>query len=153
MISTTCFPEGGAIENAPLALRYVLSQPGILVIPGVESPELFDRNWQVFQEGQALSDADREEIEKIRQAHDKVFCRRCDYCQPCTQEIPIQIVMGFKYMVKRMGKGIFEHPLFSSVIQKARTCTECGACLPRCPYELPIPELIKENMRWVDSVR
>ena len=23
-------------------------------------------------------------------------------------------------------------------------CTECGACLPECPYNLPIPDMLKE---------
>ena len=24
-------------------------------------------------------------------------------------------------------------------------CTECGECINRCPYELPIPEVLKRN--------
>ena len=30
-------------------------------------------------------------------------------------------------------------------------CTECGECMTRCPYNLPIPDLIKENLQWVDE--
>jgi predicted aldo/keto reductase-like oxidoreductase len=36
-------------------------------------------------------------------------------------------------------------------IDTARNCTGCGACLERCPYELPIPDLIRENLEWVED--
>ena len=41
--------SGGIIDNANLALKYVLSHPGIIIIPGVESKDLFDENWEIFQ--------------------------------------------------------------------------------------------------------
>jgi predicted aldo/keto reductase-like oxidoreductase len=143
--------SGGVIDNAGLALKYVLSQPGVLVIAGVESKDLFDENWKVFQDGQGLTDKEKMEIEEIRKRYEKVFCRRCDYCQPCTEDIPIQIVLGIRSMVKRMGKGILQKGRQREAIEKARNCTECGECMTRCPYELPIPDLIKENLGWVDE--
>jgi predicted aldo/keto reductase-like oxidoreductase len=39
------------------------------------------------------------------------------------------------------------------LIEKARNCSECGECLPRCPYHLPIPDLIKENLAWFDGLK
>ena len=30
-------------------------------------------------------------------------------------------------------------------MEKANDCTECGECEPRCPYGLPIREMIKES--------
>jgi predicted aldo/keto reductase-like oxidoreductase len=143
--------SGGFIENAGLALKYALAQPGILIIPGVEHKDLFDENWKVFQAGQALTREEKKEIEEIQKRYEKVFCRRCDYCQPCTEEIPIQVVLGIRSMVKRMGKGILQKGRHREAIDKGRNCTECGTCTTRCPYELPIPELIKENLCWVDE--
>jgi predicted aldo/keto reductase-like oxidoreductase len=143
--------SGGVIENAGLALKYVLSQPGVLVIAGVESKDLFDENWKIFQEGQGLTGKEEKEIEEIQKRYEKVFCRRCDYCQPCSEEIPIQIVLGIRSMVKRMGKGILQKGRQREAVEKARNCTQCGECMTRCPYELPIPDLIKENLAWVDE--
>ena len=34
-------------------------------------------------------------------------------------------------------------------IDKAGSCSECGECLERCPYQLPIPDLIKGNLAWL----
>ena len=141
--------SGGVIDDAGLALRYALSEPGILVLAGVEHPGLFDENWAVFQKGDPLTEADKERITEIRQSYDKVFCRRCDYCQPCTEDIPIQTVVNLRSMVKRMGlETLMTGPLGQGV-SKAKNCTECGDCLPRCPYGLPIPDLIRENLRWL----
>ena len=145
--------SGGVIDNPRLALKYVLSQPDILVIAGVEHKDLFEEDWQVFQGSYALSRDEKLEIEEIRKQYDKSFCRRCDYCQPCSEEIPIQIVLGLPSMIKRMGPSSFNIPFVVNAINKAGDCTECGECMPRCPYGLPIPELIKERLQWAEELR
>lgn len=143
--------SGGVLDNPRLALKYVLSQKGIVVIPGVESKSLFDENWQVFQANYELDESEKKEIEEIRKGYEKSFCRRCDYCQPCTEDIPIQIMLGLRSMVKRMGDALLQKDWPKQAIEKARNCSECGECMARCPYELPIPDLIKENLQWVDE--
>lgn len=139
--------SGGTIENARLALKYVLSQPDVLAIPGVESKERFDENWQVFQEGRfLLTEEEEKEIEEIYQAHDKAFCRRCDYCLPCTEDVPIQTIMTLPSAVRRIGKNVMDIGWVKQAYEKAGDCCECGECMTRCPYELPIPDLIKEKI-------
>jgi uncharacterized protein len=61
------------------------------------------------------------------------------------------MVLGIRSLAKRMGKGILQKGHHRENIEKARKCTECGVCVTRCPYELPIPELIKKNICWVDE--
>ena len=143
--------SGGIIDNARLALKYVLSQPGIVILAGVEDKHLFDENWEVFQGRHELTDGEEREIEEIRKTYEKSFCRRCDYCQPCSEDIPIQMILGIRSMVRRMGKRILLEGWGPKAIDRARHCSECGECMERCPYELPIPELIKENLKWVDE--
>ena len=143
--------SGGVIEKPKLALKYALSHEGIVIIPGVEHKDLFDKNWEVFQSDWELSEAEKKEIEEISKNHEKTFCRRCDYCQPCTENIPIQQILGLRSMVRRMGEGLLQRPHIKDGIEKARNCSECGECMERCPYELPIPDLIKENLKWFDE--
>jgi len=143
--------SGGIIDNPKLAIKYALSHPGIVIIPGVESKDLFDQNWEVFKGNHELTDLEKQEIEEIRQRYDKNFCRRCDYCQPCTEDIPIQLILGLRWALKRFGKGFVQEAWPLESITKARNCSECGECLDRCPYQLPIPDLIKENILWVDE--
>jgi predicted aldo/keto reductase-like oxidoreductase len=144
--------SGGVIEDTGLALRYVLSTPDIVPIPGAETVEKARENWKVYTEGRSLDEADQDRIRQVRQQFDKQFCRRCDYCQPCSQGINIQLMMGIKSVIRRFGNPD-EIAWVKGLAEKARDCTECGECLPRCPYQLPIPELIKKNLEWYDSLK
>ncbi|MBW1901565.1 MAG: aldo/keto reductase [Deltaproteobacteria bacterium] len=143
--------SGGVIENPKLALKYVLSQPDVLIIPGVEDKGLFDENWQILQGSYDLTPDETQQIKEIRKQFDKSFCRRCDYCQPCDEGIYIQIVLALPSLVKKEGSSILENFLIQDTINKARNCTECGECVSRCPYDLPVPDLIKETLQWVDE--
>jgi predicted aldo/keto reductase-like oxidoreductase len=145
--------SGGVIEEVGPALRFVLSTPSIVSIPGSETLEKANENWRIFAEGYSLTDQDRERMEAIKREFDHQFCRRCDYCQPCTEKIHIQFALGLKTLFKRMGPHAQELGWVKDLIEKARKCSECGDCLPRCPYQLPIPYLIKENLFWYDSMR
>lgn len=145
--------SGGVIDDAALALKFALSQPGVAIIPGVESTALFDLNWSVYTRGDfRLTEVEQQEIARIRSRWDKAFCRRCDYCQPCTEQIPISVVLHLKTIVKRMGEAaVRPGGLLAAGIAAARNCVECGECEERCPYELPVPELIRENLDWLDN--
>jgi predicted aldo/keto reductase-like oxidoreductase len=144
--------SGGVIEEAGPALRFVLSTPGIVPIPGSETLERARENWKVFAEGLRLTKEDEARIKLLRQEFDRQFCRRCDYCQPCSEGINIQLMMGIKSVIRRFGNPD-EIAWVKGVVEKARDCTECGDCLPRCPYQLPIPELIKKNLAWYDNIK
>ncbi|NLT68436.1 MAG: aldo/keto reductase [Acidobacteria bacterium] len=143
--------SGGVIEAAEAALKWVLATPDILVLAGVEERRLIDQNWHVFEGSYTTSDEEQQTIERIRKEFDRKFCRRCDYCLPCPVDIPIQYVMGVRSFVKRMGPAVLQSQPFSGMIRKAAECTECGECMARCPYDLPIPQIIKDNLSWVKS--
>jgi uncharacterized protein len=145
--------SGGVIERAAPALKYVLATPNIVPIPGSESVEKVRENWKIFVGGPALNEEEKDYIKALQEQMKQQFCRRCDYCQPCSQEISIQMMMGLKSVVKRFGAGADAPAWIQGVVNKARNCTECGECLPRCPYQLPIPELIKKNLEFYDSVK
>jgi Fe-S oxidoreductase len=38
-------------------------------------------------------------------------------------------------------------------MERAATCTECGDCETRCPYELPIREIIAERSQWYQEAK
>jgi predicted aldo/keto reductase-like oxidoreductase len=143
--------SGGVIEAPEVALKWVLSFQDVLVLAGVEDIKLIDQNWRVFQGSYELSDADMQTMREICAEYDKKFCRRCDYCLPCPSEIPIQFVLGIRSFLKRMGPGALKTPMFGSMLEKAANCTECGDCMSRCPYSLPIPDMIKKNVAWANE--
>jgi predicted aldo/keto reductase-like oxidoreductase len=141
--------SGGVIEAPEAALKWVLSFPDILVLAGVEEKSFIDQNWRIFQGSYELTEKERQEIQAIGIEFDKKFCRRCDYCLPCAEGIPIQFVLGMRSILKRMGPAALQTPMFKNLLEKAANCTECGDCMEKCPYDLPIPDMIKDNLDWV----
>ena len=67
--------------------------------------------------------------------------------------IPIQIILGLRSIARRMGEGFLLKAGPREAIERARHCSECGECMGRCPYQLPIPDLIRENLQWWDEQR
>jgi predicted aldo/keto reductase-like oxidoreductase len=145
--------SGGVIEEPEVALKWVLSFPDILVLAGVEEKRLIDQNWKVFQGSYRMTEKERRKLQEITEEFDKNFCRRCDYCQPCPAEIPIQFVLGMRSMIKRMGPAMLQTPMFKNMLEKAADCTECQDCVERCPYDLPIPDMIKTNLNWLKELK
>jgi len=145
--------SGGVIEEAGPALRFVLSTSDIVPIPGSETLEKARENWRIFTEGCLLTEKDKERIEAIKKDFDRQFCRRCGYCQPCTEEINIPLAAGLKSIIKRVGTNVEGNTWLKDLIEKARSCSECGECMVRCPYQLPIPDMIKENLDWYDRMK
>ena len=38
--------------------------------------------------------------------------------------------------------------MVDGAMEKASECTECGECETRCPYNLPIREMLAEHVKW-----
>ena len=143
---------GGVIEDGEVALKFVLGEPEVLVLAGMETPDLFDQNWGVYTSGSYdLSPEEQARIKALQKQHAKAFCRRCDYCQPCPEGINIQMVLGIHTQASRMGAKTMLAQGKVDLINKARGCVECGECEDRCPYELPIRELLKKQVAWYDG--
>lgn len=136
---------GGLLEDATLCFRYLAQFPGIVPDPGIEKVEEMEEIIRVIENPRPLGPEEKKAIERIREELGKEYCHRCDYCQPCSQDIPIGSVLIVKSLIKRMTfQSLFEW--IDPAIEKARNCTECEECLERCPYHLAIPELLKVNI-------
>jgi uncharacterized protein len=81
-------------------------------------------------------------MQKYRDELGKQFCRRCEYCQPCPQGVMITSAMSYKVVASRMSSQVALE--FSKIPMESVTlCTECRECIDRCPYGLPIPDILK----------
>jgi predicted aldo/keto reductase-like oxidoreductase len=135
---------GGAFSNIETALKFLLNSKNVdVVIPGMRSIKEVKENVTIASTSYALSSEELELIEKDRIKLGSEYCRGCDYCQPCQQEIPISFVLRCEtQFLKRMGLS----PSSQKQLQKANelipTCLKCGECELRCPYHLPIMKLL-----------
>ena len=76
---------GGAIEDGRLALRYVLSNPAVTVsLPGMAAPEELEQNVAGSVNTAPLTPEEKASCQKVRDTLGTQFCRRCNYCAPCT---------------------------------------------------------------------
>jgi len=69
------------------------------------------------------------------------------------QEIAISMVMAFPSFVKRLPKTWFMEGMVPTVMNKAVECIECGDCETRCPYDLPIREMLRENYDLFEKIK
>lgn len=135
---------GGAIENPSLALRYICSNPAVtVVIPGMAEDKELEENLAACENTAPLNDQEKQEMEAIRKALGTNFCRRCNYCAPCTVGINIPNVFLFAGYLQRYDLGDWAKDRYGALPVKASDCVECGACEERCPYHLPIRQMLK----------
>lgn len=136
---------GGAIEDANLALRFICANPDVsVVIPGMYDIKEIDMNLEAASDTSPLSENELKKMEEIRQQLGSNFCRRCNYCQPCTAGINISGIFLFQGYLDRYGLGDWAKERYNTLPIKASDCTQCGVCESRCPYNLPIREMLKD---------
>ena len=134
---------GGAIEDATLALRYVCANPNVtVVIPGMAEPKELAQNLAAASDTSDLTQEEKAEFLKIRNELGTQFCRRCNYCQPCSVGIGISGVFLFDGYLQRYGLRDWAIERYMALDKKASDCIGCGACETRCPYQLPIRKML-----------
>lgn len=145
--------NGGMLDNVTLAFKYFFQFPDVLPLVGIEAPHEIDEILAVFRGPRGLSAAEKAEMERLTKEMGNRFCRRCDYCQPCEQGIRPSSVFSMKSMHKRMPPNRVFTGLTAEIMAAAETCIECGKCEERCPYQLPIRQMLKEEVDWYRRVK
>ncbi|MBQ1984701.1 MAG: aldo/keto reductase, partial [Clostridia bacterium] len=136
---------GGAIEDAKLAMRFIAANPDVtVIIPGMAEEKEIAENLAAVENTAPLTEEELEGVKKVREMLGTQFCRRCNYCAPCTVGINIPGVFLFEGYLLRYGLEGWARDRYNSMAVTASACVECGACEPRCPYGLPIREMMKK---------
>ncbi len=133
---------GGMIDNADIAFKFLRQHPDVIPIPGFDSEEAVDQVVSFYDKENGVTQSDLDLMERYRTELGKQFCRRCEYCMPCPNGVMITPAMGYRVIARRMSPAVavkFSRLPMESVLN----CDACGACLEKCPYELPIPDMLK----------
>ena len=139
---------GGAIEDANLALRYICANDDVtVVIPGMAEPKELQQNLAAVSNTAPLTEEEKAKFQQVRDQLGTQFCRRCNYCQPCTVGISISNVFLFEGYLQRYGLADWAKDRYAGLEKKASDCVGCGACEERCPYHLPIREMLKQAVK------
>lgn len=136
---------GGAIENVPLAMRFIAANKDITVnIPGMANEDELKQNVAAACDPSPISEEDLKEVQSIRDTLGNQFCRRCNYCQPCTMGINISFCFTINGYLTRYGLKDWAIGRYKAMAVEPNACVECGMCESRCPYHLPIIEMLKD---------
>ena len=136
---------GGAIEDATLALRYICANDAVtVVIPGMAEEKELEQNLAAVNNTAPITNEEKAAFLEVRNQLGTNFCRRCNYCQPCAAGINISGAFLFDGYLQRYGLADWAKGRYATMPVKASACIGCGACEDRCPYHLPIRDMLKK---------
>ncbi len=149
----------GAMSTPELALRFVLSHPGVsIALSGMNTVQQVEENCATASTASLLTADEREQVQRALDdvaGLAELYCTGCGYCMPCPHGVNIPAnfeylnyfrVYGLKNRARELyGKlGEAGNPVSRL---KAEDCQHCGACDDKCPQNIPIQEWLAEAAR------
>ena len=142
-----------------LAYRFLLDQGISTLSLGAEQPG--DLAWAaaIGEPSPGLSAAHRSALQRLEEAGRTRLgaerCGQCRACLPCPNGLPIPELLRLRNLAVGHGMQAFAEERYNLIGRaghwweelNAAACQRCGACLPRCPLELAIPDLLADTHR------
>jgi len=144
---------GGNIRDASLAMKFLLQYDHVLPLPGIERVEEIDQIARVVEGSWEIRPEERCQMDEIRGELGKRFCRQCMYCMPCPNGVEIWLLTYVRNLHRLWPREKFVEGWFADAAETAKKCVGCGACESKCPYELPIREIIADNYAFFQKVK
>jgi predicted aldo/keto reductase-like oxidoreductase len=136
---------GGLLGRADLCFRFLQQHPDVVPIPGIQAREELDEILDLYGTVRPPAEAEWAEIRRIRSEIGNRFCHRCEYCMPCEKGVNIPGALVFRSQPKRFPPAM-AIAFAAHGMKSVENCEECGECVRKCPYDLPIPELLRETL-------
>jgi len=135
---------GGLITNSKASFAFLNQFDNVLPIWGVQKISELDE-FLSYDSTTVLDDELKSTIENDKKELGEDFCRGCGYCMPCPEEIKISICARMSLWVRRFPTEPHLTEEWQKTMAQTENCIECYACVDKCPYELDIPRILKEN--------
>ncbi len=155
--------QESGVDRSPVdwALQYLWNMPEVsVVLSGMGSMKMLEENCRSADRSGAgiLSDSELDTINRLPEIFRSsilVPCTACQYCMPCPAgvNIPKNLAMynNLHAETSRIRQWQIRHSYRALADSdkklnadgtngKATMCTECGACIPKCPQSILIPE-------------
>jgi len=142
---------------AEWAFRWVWNRPEFhVLLSGMNDEGHIDENIRIADEAlpDSLTERELELVRRVAETYHglmKADCTGCRYCLPCPAGVAIPACLQMynsKHALrdKRAGRNyaMFTGGVFGGPPSGASLCTDCGACLEKCPQHLPIPDLLRD---------
>lgn len=136
---------GGTLDTPSLGIRYCLGSPAQVVLCGMKNAVELEENLNTVRSYVPLSEEEEEQLMAEGSQWGDKFCHRCDYCQPCPHGVKIPKILWLANFNRRYGEfDPWTAEEYRAMDITAADCQECGKCEGKCPYELPIINMLKE---------
>ena len=135
---------GGLISNSKASFALLNQFDNVLPSWGIQKISELDE-FLSYDENTTLDDELKKAIEQDKTELGENFCRGCGYCMPCPEEINVSLCARMSLWIRRFPTEPNMDKRTQGIMKKTLDCTECYSCVDKCPYELDIPELLKEN--------
>ncbi len=134
---------GGNIRETALNFRFIFNQGVDVAIPGMDSERQVEENVAALENLSALDAAETLRLQMEKERLGDSFCRRCEYCMPCPQGLPISFLHVLKnyYFLYDLKDWVWER--MAALSRTYKDCAACGQCVQKCPYHLDMPEIFR----------
>jgi len=144
---------GGLITNAAAAFAFMAQFPGVLPIWGIQNLKELE---EFISYAECPPEVDLESvIAKDREQLGGSFCRGCGYCMPCSEGIKIYDCARTSLLLRRALPGRWLAKEWQHEMFKVENCKNCGQCVKKCPFDLDVPGLLRENLEdyrvWLEG--
>ena len=140
---------GGAIRNVGASIRFSLTRGIDVSIPGMDSVSQVDQNASIGEDLRPPTGDELAALQEEKELWGDKFCRRCAYCMPCPEGLNIPFLLLIEGYYTRYELHDWARERLQALPKTFSDCTACGECIEKCPYDLPIPDLMKDAMTRV----
>lgn len=135
---------GGLLKQSKASYAYINQFDNVLPIWGIQHLSELEE-FLSYPNDLLLDDETKKIIENDKKELGDNFCRGCGYCMPCSEDINISLCARMSLWIRRFPTEPNLDEKTQEIMKKTLDCIECYECVDNCPYELDIPELLKEN--------
>ncbi len=141
---------GGALAKLPeAALRRALELGADAVLAGMDEVGQVREDARAGRAEGPLGAAELGALEAECARWAGEFCRRCGYCKPCPNGLDIPFLLLIEAYYTRYELRDWARARLAALPKGYADCQACGQCEARCPYGLPVPELMKRALERV----
>jgi predicted aldo/keto reductase-like oxidoreductase len=137
----------GHIKDANLAIKFLLQFDNVVPDPGIETIEELEEIVGIVNGPWDLTSRERRAIGEIHEKMESRFCRHCEECLPCPNGVHIPQLLYLTAAYKLWSSEWFRKGA-GAPLKSWEKCDLCGDCEEKCPFNLPIREMMGENIEY-----